>query len=215
MTLGVAVRCRLLGGPDVRPAPKSAAKLKYEPPWDGVVNASLRALPVASHPMSWSRVSVALMLPAALALWACGRGPDFVARDEPWRADEERACLGAGLVRESAFVEARASLGGPSVCGALRPFAVAAAARGAVHLRPPALLRCPMVPAVDHWVERVVGPAARHYFGAPVVELKVAASYSCRAMNHVSGARLSEHGDRKSTRLNSSHALLSRMPSSA
>jgi len=98
------------------------------------------------------------------------------------------------MVRESAFVEARASLGGPSVCGALRPFAVAAAARGAVHLRPPALLRCPMVPAVDHWVERVVGPAARHYFGAPVVELKVAASYSCRAMNHVSGARLSEHG---------------------
>ena len=130
--------------------------------------------------MSWSRVCVALMLPAALALWACSRGPDFVARDEPWRADEERACLGAGLVRESAFVEARASLGGPSVCGALRPFAVAAAARGAVHLRPPALLRCPMVPAVDHWVERVVGPAARHYFGAPVVELKVAASYSCR-----------------------------------
>ena len=144
--------------------------------------------------MSSFRVSVALMLPAALALWACSRGPDFVARDEPWRADEERACLGAGMVRESAFVEARASLGGPSVCGALRPFAVAAAARGAVHLRPPALLRCPMVPAVDHWVERVVGPAARHYFGAPVVELKVAASYSCRAMNHVSGARLSEHG---------------------
>jgi hypothetical protein len=144
--------------------------------------------------MSWSRVSVALLLPAALALWACSRGPDFVASDEPWRADEERACLGAGLVRESAFVEARASLGGPSVCGALRPFAVAAAARGSVHLRPPALLRCPMVPAVERWIERVVRPAARHYFGAPVVELKVAASYSCRAKSHVHGARLSEHG---------------------
>ena len=144
--------------------------------------------------MSGPAFQLALLLPAALALWACSRAPDFVAKDEPWRADEERACLGAGLVRESAFVEARASLGGPSVCGALRPFAVAAAARGSVQLRPPALLRCPMVPAVDHWVERVVSPAARHYFGAPVVELKVAASYSCRPMNHVSGARLSEHG---------------------
>src|SRR5258705_10779608 len=103
------------------------------------------------------------MLPAALALWACSSGPNFVARDEPWRADEERACLGAGLVRESAFVEARASLGGPSVCGALRPFAVTAAARGAVQLRPP------MVPAVDARVERVVSPAARPYFRAPGV----------------------------------------------
>ena len=33
-----------------------------------------------------------------------------------------------------------------------------------------------MVPAVDHWVERVVGPAARYHFGAPIVELEVAAS---------------------------------------
>jgi hypothetical protein len=80
------------------------------------------------------------------------------------------------------------------VCGALRPFAVAAAAQGWVHLRPHALLRCPMVPAVDRWVARVVIPAARHHFHAAVVEIKVAASYSCRAMNHVDGARLSEHG---------------------
>ena len=144
--------------------------------------------------MSVTRVCLALLMPAALALWACSRGPDFVARDEPWRADEERACLGAGVVRESAFVAARASLGGPSVCGALRPFSVAAAAHGSVSLRPPALLRCPMVPAVDYWVERVVTPAARRYLGLPVVELKVAASYSCRGMNGVRGARLSEHG---------------------
>jgi hypothetical protein len=133
-------------------------------------------------------------MPAVVALWACSRGPDFVAKDEPWRADEERACLGAGVVRESPFVAARASLGGPSVCGALKPFSVAAAARGYVALKPPALLRCPMVPAVDHWVERVVTPAARRHFGVHVVELKVAASYSCRGMNGVRGARLSEHG---------------------
>jgi hypothetical protein len=143
------------------------------------------------HPV---RVAIALLVPALLSLTACGKGADFVAKDEPWRAEEERACLQTGAVRETRFVEARAALGGPSVCGALKPFSVAAAAHGTVDLRPPALLRCPMVPAVDHWVERVVAPAADRYFGLKVVELKVAASYSCRAMNHVFGARLSEHG---------------------
>jgi hypothetical protein len=37
-------------------------------------------------------------------------------------------------------------------------------------------------------------PAARYYLGSSVVELKVAASYSCRPMNNVDGANLSEHG---------------------
>ena len=55
-----------------------------------------------------SRVRLALLLPAVLALWACSRTPQFVAKDEPWRADEERACLAAGVVRESSFVAARA-----------------------------------------------------------------------------------------------------------
>jgi hypothetical protein len=130
----------------------------------------------------------------ALGVSSCSQQPYFVAREEPWRADEERACLASGAVRESRFVTARSALGGPSVCGAIRPFFVSAAAQGSVQLRPAALLRCPMVPALDHWVERVVVPASRYYLGAPVVELKVAASYSCRPMNNVDGARLSEHG---------------------
>jgi hypothetical protein len=141
-----------------------------------------------------SRVSLALLLPAVLALWACSQTPQFIAKDEPWRADEERACLAAGVVHETSFVASRDSLGGPSVCGALRPFTVAATVHGSVQLRPAALLRCPMVPAVDRWVESVVMPAARYYLGSSVVELKVAASYSCRPMNNVDGANLSEHG---------------------
>src|SRR6476646_613012 len=144
--------------------------------------------------MSRSRVLLALLLPAVFGLWACSQAPQFVAKDEPWRAEEERTCLATGVVQETSFVASRDSLGGPSVCGALRPFNVAAAAQGSVELRPVALLRCPMVPAVDRWVERVVMPAARYYLGSPVVELKVAASYSCRPMNNVDGASLSEHG---------------------
>jgi hypothetical protein len=138
-------------------------------------------------------VGVVLLL-LLLVLWACSGVPTFVARDEPWRAEEEKACLASGLVRETAFVTARSALGGPSACGALKPFKVTAAARGAVALEPAALLRCPMVHALEHWMERVVVPAAHFHLKAEVVGVKVISSYSCRPMNNVDGALLSEHG---------------------
>jgi hypothetical protein len=68
------------------------------------------------------------------------------------------------------------------------------AAAGGVLLRPAATLGCPMVPAIERWVQYVVEPAARRYLGMPLAELKVAASYSCRARNHRWGGWLSEHG---------------------
>lgn len=129
-----------------------------------------------------------------LALWGCSQAPLFVAKDEPWRADEERQCLASGYVRPNHFLFQRTSLGGPEPCGALKPFEMTAAAGGTVQLRPAAMLRCPMIPAVERWVRETVRPAARHYLGRDLVELKVAASYSCRPMNHVNGGRLSEHG---------------------
>jgi hypothetical protein len=144
--------------------------------------------------MVLTRVPLLVVPALALALWACSQTPQFIARDEPWRADEERACLSSGLVRENAFVAQRASLGGAQVCGAIRPFSVSAAANGTVELRPPALLRCPMVPALEHWVERVVTPAARRHLRGQLVAVKIAGSYSCRPMNNVDGALLSEHG---------------------
>jgi len=131
---------------------------------------------------------------AVLALWGCSRSPDFVAKPEPWRDDADNQCIHSNLATRSPFVRERAALGGPSLCGARHPFEMSAAAGGRVRLHPVALLRCPMLPAVDRWVQEVVTPAARRHFGQPVVELKVAASYGCRPMNHVRGARLSEHG---------------------
>jgi hypothetical protein len=140
------------------------------------------------------RVS-ALSLGLLLLLWGCSSAPSFVVRDEPWRAEEERACLASGLVREEPpFVTVRSSLGGPSVCGALKPFKVAATARGTVVFEPPALVRCPMVHALEYWTERVVLPAGRRYLRADIVGIRVAGSYSCRPMNSVDGALLSEHG---------------------
>jgi len=140
---------------------------------------------------------VRLLVPAVAALlltWGCSTAPDFVAKYEPWRSQEERACLAAGVVRESPYIRTRFSLGGPSPCGADRPFEVSATMGGRVSLSPAALLRCPMIPQIDRWVAGTVDPAARRHFGVSVSGLKVAASYSCRPINHQSGARLSEHG---------------------
>ena len=145
--------------------------------------------------MVGSRVGIVCLPLLLLALAACSMGPSFVVRDEPWRAEEERACLVSGQVREEPpFVTVRVSLGGPSACGALKPFSVAATARGAMALDPPALVRCPMVHAIDYWAGRVVAPAARRHLRAEVVGIRVAGSYACRPMNSVDGALLSEHG---------------------
>src|SRR5262245_2800356 len=103
--------------------------------------------------MPWSRVLGPVLLLPVLAVSACSTGPSFVVRDEPWRAEEERACLASGLVLEMPpFLIARSSLGGPQAgpmdgagaCGALKPFKMAAAVDGSVAFEPPALVRCPM-----------------------------------------------------------------------
>jgi hypothetical protein len=144
--------------------------------------------------MSRTCVTLALLAASGLLFWGCSQTPHFIARDEPWRAEEEQACLSSGMVRATPFVQARAALGGPSVCGALQPFEMSGAGEGRIRMQPAAMLRCPMVPVVERWVREVVEPAARAHLGQPVVELKVAASYSCRPINHQSGGRLSEHG---------------------
>lgn len=141
------------------------------------------------------RIPSIFCLFAVLVVLGCSTGgPNFVAKHEPWREDEESACIAAGAVRPTRFIQTRAALGGPSVCGTARPFEMSAAGNGRVSMKPPALLRCPMIPQVERWVSETIEPAALRYFGAPLVELKVAASYGCRPINHVSGGKLSEHG---------------------
>jgi hypothetical protein len=135
-----------------------------------------------------------LMLASVGQLSGCGTtGPDFVVKDDPWRSPEEEACLSSGAVQQTAYVHSRSALGGPSVCGAEHPFEMEAADSGRVTLRPAAALRCPMIPQINNWVRQVVEPAARYYFGRELVELTVLASYSCRPMNSVEGAQISEH----------------------
>lgn len=142
------------------------------------------------------RLSRVLILPALIPalISGCSSGPNFVAKLEPWRAQEETSCIDSGVLAHTHFIATRSALGGPSVCGTERPYELSAVDNGRVKLKPAALLRCPMIPQVERWIRESVGPAARYYLAADVVEVSVAGSYSCRPMNHVSGAKLSEHG---------------------
>jgi hypothetical protein len=62
-----------------------------------------------------------------------------------------------------------------------------------VALAPTATLACPLVAALDNWMATGVQPAARRWFGQPVVEIKQISAYSCRSMNNQRGAPISEH----------------------
>ena len=63
-----------------------------------------------------------------------------------------------------------------------------------VTLRNGAVMNCGAVDVVGEWMQDVVQPAAQSSFGEPVVAVRVASSFSCRARNSVRGSKMSEHG---------------------
>jgi hypothetical protein len=58
---------------------------------------------------------------------------------------------------------------------------------------PPATLSCPIVSALERWVTDGVQPAALHWFGQQVVEIKQISAYSCRGMVGAGTSHISEH----------------------
>ena len=65
---------------------------------------------------------------------------------------------------------------------------------GSIEFSQPATMNCSMAAPLNGWLENTVQPAAQRTFGESVVSVDVAASYSCRARNNNSGAKMSEHG---------------------
>jgi hypothetical protein len=72
---------------------------------------------------------------------------------------------------------------GPNATAAVMPTAVT----------PAATLACPMVSALDRWVSDGVQPAALHWFGSQVTEIRQIGSYSCREMVGSGTSHMSEH----------------------
>jgi hypothetical protein len=62
-----------------------------------------------------------------------------------------------------------------------------------VALTPAATLACPIVSALDRWVSEGVQPAALHWFGQPVTQIKQISAYSCREMVGSGTSSISEH----------------------
>jgi hypothetical protein len=103
------------------------------------------------------------------------------------------------LAEEIAIVELRTSVSGASgeaLCGDLAPVRLSAIRLpdgGTVELRPAALVRCEMAHTFARWVRDDLVAALTPHEGS-LQRLEIAASYTCRPRNNVSGARLSEHG---------------------
>ncbi len=118
----------------------------------------------------------------------------YVVEQRPaWRAEAENACLASGAVRESVSLRPAPDMNGPGICGLTHPFKVTALADGTVTINSTQTLGCPMIAALDAWIKQVVQPAALARFGEKVVHINSMGSYSCRGINNMAGAHLSEH----------------------
>jgi hypothetical protein len=136
-----------------------------------------------------------LAVAAGMAMLVAGCALNFLSgeRRASWRDDEERACLRAREVVETASIQRVKEINGRGACGIDRPLKVSAFEDGQVSIGPSATLGCPMTAALERWLQTSVQPAAIAWFGMPVVELKQMGTYSCRTRNNIHGAKLSEH----------------------
>jgi len=139
-----------------------------------------------------------------LGLAGCARS--WFEEREPWRHEAEISCMKSGAVKEGPSIVIINAIDGPGACGldyplrigalgetALASFAEESSTARPVAVAPAATLACPLVSALDRFVSDSVQPAARRWFGQPVVGIKQISAYSCRGMNDVPGARISEH----------------------
>jgi Extensin-like protein C-terminus len=138
------------------------------------------------------RVRPVVLVPlAALCLTSCG----FLGRPERpvWRAQAENACFARKQVTLSDYVVSAPEINGPSICGMTRPLKVSALANGSIAVDKTLTIDCPMIPALEAWLDAIVQPDAQARFGQRVATVNVFGAYSCRGIDNMAGARLSEH----------------------
>jgi hypothetical protein len=136
----------------------------------------------------WPKIALGAAL---LSLAGCG----WLERAErpAWRTQAENYCLAHELVKPSAYIEPRPEIDGPGICGLTHPFRVSALAGGTVAVDKNVTIGCPLVVALEGWLAEVVQPYAQADFGQNVVEIEAFGAYSCRSVDNLAGAQLSEH----------------------
>jgi hypothetical protein len=164
-----APRMEWNAGPQGIPQQPAAQPTSYAP------NDAPAAMPSSRGPMS--------ITPPAAGAARSGR-PDDIPDDAILEEDEET----------SAKPSTRAPVAQPPArtlpsLGPARPQVAA----NAVSVNPPATLACPLVSALDRWISAGVQPAALHWFGVPVTEIKQISAYSCREMVGAGTSHISEH----------------------
>ena len=134
---------------------------------------------------------LSLAFVAASLLTGCG----FFSRPErpAWRAQAENACFARNLVTPSSYIVPAPAIDGPGICGMTRPLKVSALANGSVGVDKTLTIDCPMIPALEAWLGAVVQPQAEARFGQKVATVNVFGAYSCRSIDNIEGAQLSEH----------------------
>lgn len=129
---------------------------------------------------------------SALALSGCSK---FSSEPrEAWRGEAERQCLRTGQVKITEKIRPwPRTIQGAGPCGMDYPLRVEALPHGNAKMNTPVAMVCPMVSAMDSWLESVVQPAAMQNFGQPVVEVETYGTYNCRRVLNRRQGRWSEH----------------------
>ena len=130
---------------------------------------------------------------AAVLLSLAGCGDYRQAQRPAWRTQAENACMAQRLIHVLVLCAALQSDQWP---GHLRPDAALScdgAARRRSHLQHHLYARLPDDRGAERLAERRRRPAAQARFNSRVVELIGMGTYSCRGINGMAGAQLSEH----------------------
>ena len=177
MAAGCALAATLASAHKAAAADSTAAENQSLPPARAPIHASAQSWPKLlpgalgqskpAAPLAWSPQEIAL---AQARCKAVLRGLDVVAVPEmPIREGVE--------------------------CGTPAPMKLISVGRNPpVSFSPPPILTCDMIASLGRWLGRDVQPSARKHLGAPVIQVEIMSSYSCRNAYGRPGRKLSEHG---------------------
>ena len=166
--------------------------------------ARLPSLRPQARPVSEQQQSAAAVRPTSVAFLSPGTSmrplarPDSVVQQAQfWKRKKRKGAIcGIPDIQGDKIGDVPGKLNGCGVSDAVRVRSVSGVA-----LTPSAVMSCKTAQALNKWVDKGMKPAFRRF--GPVVEMRVAAGYTCRTRNNKSGARISEHGKGKALDISS------------